>query len=242
MISKMAAKDPKIIAFAHGGDYIVNGRMWNQWRLWLSQHELTTAADGRILPIIPTRGNHDSGPLYKEIFNIAPDQPDWHTTTLGSDVAMVTLDTNVPGGGEQVKWLEEQLKALRPNVTWLLTQYHRPLFPAVKGPPAHTKIFTPVFDTYNVDLACESDGHCIKRTIPIRDGKADPTGVVYIGEGGLGVGQRKTKPDLWYLEGGVAGSAHHVMRLDFTAETLRIRTILLNGKIFDDHSLTVRKK
>ena len=98
-----------------------------------------------------------------------------------------------------------------------------------------------MFDKYNVDLACESDGHCIKRTIPRRGDKADPTGVVYIGEGGLGGGQRPTKADLWDLQGGVVGSQHHVMRLDFTNEELRIRAILLGGEVFDDHSLKVRK-
>ena len=155
---------------------------------------------------------------------------------------MVTLDTNVSGGGEQSKWLEGELKRLRPNVTWLLAQYHRPLYPAVKSPPPHAKIFCPLFDKYNLDLGCESDGHCIKRTIPIRGDKADPTGVTYIGEGGLGVGQRKTKSDLWYLKGGAVGSQHHIMKLEFSDKKLRIKTVILGGKIFDDHSLNVRKK
>ena len=106
MMAELVEKDPKIIAFAHGGDYILSGKSWSQWRLWLSQHELTTCKDGRVLPIIYTRGNHDGGPIYREIFNIAPKQPDWHTVNIGGDVAIVTLDTNVSGGGEQSKWLE----------------------------------------------------------------------------------------------------------------------------------------
>ena len=241
MMAKMIDENPKIIAFAHGGDYIVTGKKWQQWRLWLSHHELTNGSDGRVLPIIPTRGNHDGGPLYKEIFNVEPKSPDWHTTQIGSDIAIVTLDTNVSGAGKQKDWLESELKRLRPQSKWLLTQYHRPLYPAVKTAPAHTKIFCPIFDEYQVDLALEADGHCIKRTIPIKGNKADPTGTVYVGEGGLGVGQRKPKTDHWYLKGGVTGSEHHVMLLDFTDTSLRIRTILLNGKVFDDHSLKTRK-
>ncbi|MCH2207479.1 MAG: metallophosphoesterase family protein [Lentisphaerales bacterium] len=239
-IASFVEAEPKVLAFAHGGDYVVKGH-WGLWRLWLSHHELTTCEDGRILPIIATRGNHDGGPVYKEIFDILPDQPDWHVTTLGESVTMITLDTNVSGGGEQSLWLEEQLKKYRPTSKWLLTQYHRPLYPAVKSAPAHTKIFCPLFDKYNVDLACEADGHNIKRTIPIRDGKPDATGVVYIGEGGLGVGQRKPKKDLWYLKDGVVGQDHHFMVLDFGSQKLRIRTILLDGKLYDDHSLSVRK-
>ena len=240
-MAETVENNPRIICLAHGGDYIVDGRNWNQWRLWLSQHELTTGKDGRVLPVIPTRGNHDPGPIYQEVFNIEAGAPDWHTTHLGSDVAMVTLDTNVPGGGAQRQWLEDELKRLRPESTWLLTQYHRPLYPAVKSAPPHTKIFTPLFDEYNVDLACESDGHCIKRTVPIRNGKADPTGVVYIGEGGLGVGNRTPKANLWYFDGGITGKGHHFMQLDFTPEILRIRTILLGGEVFDDVALNARK-
>lgn len=241
MMAETVKKNPKIIAFAHSGDFIDNGHNWVEWRLWLSQHELTTGEDGRVLPVIPTRGNHDSGPIYKQVFNIAPSNPDWHTTRLGRDVAMVTLDTNVPGGGAQSEWLEAELKRLRPEVAWLLVQYHRPLYPAVKNAPAHKEVFAPLFDQYNVDLACESDGHCIKRTIPIRNDKPDPTGVVYIGEGGLGVGNRGPNTDLWYLKGGKVGSAHHIMRLDCSPQTLRIRTLLLEGEVFDDVSLKVRQ-
>lgn len=241
MIAQSVQKNPSIIAFAHGGDYIVSGKYWGQWRLWLSHHELTTCNDGRVLPIIPTRGNHDGGPLYKEVFNVDPKKPDWYTTNIGKDVAIVTLDTNVAGGGSQSGFLETELKKLRPKTKWLLTQYHRPLYPAIKGAPAHQKIFAPLFDKYNVDLACEADGHCIKRTIPIRGGKADPTGVTYIGEGGLGVGQRSPKKDLWYLKGGLIGAQHHIMILSFTKEKLGIKTVLLNGKVFDEHFLKIRK-
>lgn len=241
-IAAQAQDDSKVLAFAHGGDFVATGQSWSQWRLWLSQHELTTCADGRVLPIIPTKGNHDGGNIYFEVFNLDAKTERWHTTMLGKDIALVTLDTNSPAGGAQQEWLEKELKRLRPAVRWLLVQYHRPMYPAVKGPAGHAPIFCPIFDKYNVDIALESDGHCMKRTVPIRDGKKDPTGVIYVGEGGLGVGQRKTKPDLWYIkDGGKAGSAHHVMRFDFAPDTLRARFILMDGSAWDDHTLKARE-
>ena len=51
-IAEQAKADSKVLAFTHGGDYIATGARWDQWRLWLSQHELTTLEDGRVLPII----------------------------------------------------------------------------------------------------------------------------------------------------------------------------------------------
>ena len=241
-IAAIARDNRKVLAFAHGGDYIVSGKVWKQWRLWLSQHELTTAEDGRVLPIIPTWGNHDGGVLYFEIFDLDQKMERWYTTQLGKDVAMVTLDTNSPAGGEQAEWLEKQLKELRPKNKWLMVQYHRPMYPAVKSPARHAPVFCPLFDEFGVDLALEADGHCMKRTVPIRDGKAHPEGLVYLGEGGLGVGQRKTDGKRWYFQdGGKAGSAHHIVLLDITDPSMRSRFILMDGKVWDDYTIKVRK-
>ena len=236
---------PDIFAFCHGGDYVNRGFRWRQWRLWLSQNELTTLDDGRVLPQIPTKGNHDGGPLFFEIFNLESVQEKrsyWHNTQLTKDVNIITLDTNTSAKGPQEKWLTEQLTILRPKSRYLLTNYHRPLFPAVKHITEHAAVFVPLFEKYNVDLALESDGHCIKRTPPIRDGKIDPTGVTYIGEGGLGVGQRQPKKDLWYLKDGYVGRGHHIYLLHFTQSSLKVDTVLLDGKIEDTFELKPRKK
>ena len=241
-IAEQVKSNPDVIAFAHGGDYIVSGTKWEQWRLWLSQHELTTLEDGRVLPVIPTKGNHDAGKLYFEVFDLDEKEQRWHTTMLGDDVAIVTLDTNSPAGGPQAEWLESELKQLRSKVQWLIVQYHRPMYPAVKTPAPHATVFCPLFDKYNVDLALESDGHCMKRTVPIRDGKQDPNGLVYLGEGGLGVGQRKTDPNRWYFQnGGKTGSDHHVVQIDLHSAELRARFILMDGSAWDDHTIKSKK-
>ena len=249
-IAATIADNPDVYAFCHGGDYIQSGMLWRQWRLWLSHHELTTQKDGRVIPIIPTKGNHDSGPNFYEIFNLESStgkishgrKPYWHNTQITKDVNIITLDTNYTAKGPQEQWLKDQLTTLRPKSRFLLTNYHRPLFPAVKKIPSHAAVFVPLFEQYNVDLALESDGHCIKRTPPIRNGKTDPTGVTYIGEGGLGVGQRQPKEDRWYLKDGHVGRGHHIYLLHFTKSSLKVDTILLNGKVDDSFKLKPRKK
>ncbi len=243
---------PEIVGFCHGGDYIYSGKIWRQWRAWLSHNELLTLADGRVIPMIPTRGNHDAGPLFFEIFNLKKDATKaanetprayqyWQTTHLGGGVNIITLDTNVSPRGPQEQWLTQQLATLRKKSTWLLTNYHRPLFPAVKSAPAHAKVFVPLFEKFNVDLALESDGHCIKRTVPIRNGKMDPTGVTYIGEGGLGVQQRQPHKDRWFLKGGLISRGHHMMVLDFQPKYIEIKVRLLNGKTLDSFKLRKTK-
>jgi len=268
LMTKLVKKDPKIMGLIHGGDYVISGQSWSNWRAWMSHNELLTLDDGRVIPIIPTLGNHDQGVLFYEIFNLKKNahgteadktqvssnskkgkkgrnktiRSYWQTTTLGGGVNIVTLDTNYSALGPQEKWLENQLSTLRPKSSWLIANYHRPLYPAVKTDPTHKKTFVPLFEKYNVDLALESDGHCIKRTVPIRNEQRDPTGVTYIGEGGLGVAQRQPKPDKWFLKGGLVGVGHHVMLLDFQKEHLEIKVILMDQSTKDTFQLKIRSK
>lgn len=240
-----ASNDPAddILALAHGGDYIVTGTNMDLWSSWMTDHELTTGDDGRLLPIIPARGNHDKGAPFNEVFGFPADDPNYYAINLSSQIRLVTLNSEISTAGEQAAWLADELAASRPQHRWLLVQYHRPVYPAVKGPGAGLLSWVPLFEKYNVDLVCESDGHVIKRTVPIRDDKQDPSGVVYIGEGGLGVPQRTPKTDRWYLQPpGMAAAGHHVFVLTFDDKTLRGRCVGLEGQEFDSFVLQPRQR
>jgi len=224
----------EIFALAHGGDYIAQGHSLVQWSRWASDHELTIGEDGRLLPILPARGNHDGGPIFNELFAFPENDLNYYTVHIGPQVCLITLNTETSAGGEQADFLEEQLKAKRQNVRWLLAQYHRPVYPALKGPCEGRRFWVPLFEQFHVDLACEADGHVIKRTVPIRGDKPDETGVVYIGEGGLGVPQRRPDKQRWFLaEPGMAASGHHVQLLTFTENELKYQCVLLGGSVID---------
>lgn len=237
------AERPPALALAHGGDFIADGRRLNEWSRWLSDHELTVGPTGRLLPVIVARGNHDIGPLFNEIFDFPPDDTNYYAMDITPSVRFVTLNTQASTAGDQQSWLDSELAAARPKHRWIVCQYHIPAFPAVKVPSGALQSWVPLFEKYNVDLVCEADGHCIKRTPPLRDFKIDPTGVVYIGEGGLGVGQRTPKADRWYLNSPQAktGAEHHVNLLTFTRDGLTSRTILMDGSVFDEATLAPRK-
>ncbi len=224
VIADLAA-DPAVLAFVHGGDYVLNGDSWHQWSRWLSHHELTTTPDGRVLPIVPTRGNHDYGALFDEVFGGPGDGvPAYYTTRFSPLATLVTLNSNVSVAGDQLTWLEDALPRARADARWLLVSYHRALYPGVKAPGDALAFWPPLFDAHDVDLVFESDGHCIKRTVPIRGGEAHPDGVVYVGEGGLGVPQRTPRAGLWYLEPpGLVTQGHHVLRVDVGPDSLRTR-------------------
>lgn len=155
----------------------------------------------------------------------------------------ITLNTETVAGGDQAKWLESELASQAASTRWLVAQYHQPAYPAVKIPSHALQHWVPLFEKYHVDLVCEGDGHAIKRTPPIRGNKVHADGVVYIGEGGLGVLQRTPKLDRWFLQSpGKAGQGHHVQLLTFDREKLTYRVILLGGKVWDEHVLAPRKR
>ena len=249
MIRKMVTESikadrPNILAFVHGGDFILTGTNLAQWSVWMSDHELTTAEDGRLLPLVPARGNHDVGKQFNEIFDFPIGDENFYGINFSPQVRLVTLNSEAPTSGTQRKWLDKELKSSRKKNRWLLAQYHRPAFPAIKTPSMARIFWVPLFERYNVDLVCEADGHCIKRTAPIRRSKIDPTGVVYIGEGGLGVGQRTPDADRWFLKEphGKVGSDHHVQLITFDKKEMVYRAILLDGKLFDEYHFKPRKK
>lgn len=230
-----------ILALAHGGDYVVNGTNMDLWSAWMSDHELTTAGDGRLLPIIPARGNHDHGNPYNEVFGFPEGDLNYHAINLGPEVRFVTLNSEISTAGDQASWLAEELEQSRPKNRWVVVQYHRPVYPAVKGPGAGLTSWVPIFEKFNVDLACEADGHNIKRTVPIRNDAVDESGVVYIGEGGLGVPQRSPKNDRWFLQSpGMADKGHHVFVLTFGKEKLAGKCILLGGQVRDEFARNAR--
>lgn len=233
-IARRLETDGDILFFSHGGDYIFDGKKWSDWWLWLTQFELMTAADGRVLPIVPVRGNHDVGPIYGQVFDDpgAP-RPNYWTTRVGS-LALVNLNTEISAAGDQKQWMSQELAARRADARWVVPNYHRALFPAVKAPARAKVHWVPLFDEHRADLVLESDGHVFKRTVPIFEGKPDPRGTVYMGEGGLGVPQRKPRRNLWYFEGGGrTAAAHHVMRIAATPDELRVTTLGMGELIVD---------
>jgi hypothetical protein len=110
----------------------------------------------------------------------------------------------------------------------------------VKDPGNALEHWVPLFEKYNLDVALESDGHALKRTCAIRGGKPDATGVVYIGEGGLGVKQRSPKADRWYFEGGITASTHHVQKLTVTKTELKVESIGPKGEVLDSYTAKPR--
>lgn len=237
--------NPEILGLIHGGDYTQVA----QWRFldpWLTDHELTTTQDGRLLPVVPARGNHDRDIGFEETF-WWPGQENryYFLTRLSERIQLITLNTEISLGGHQRRWLAQALERARPESRWLLVQYHRPAWPSVRGFATganRRQFWVPLFEKHRIDLGLESHDHALKRTVPILNNAKHPEGIVYIGDGGAGVPQRNPDPTRWYLqEPGMAASVHHVHMLEFHEDVLRGAAYSLGGEILDEFERPVRE-
>lgn len=235
---------PEIIAFYHGGD-IAQLAQWRYLSPWLTDHELTITQDGRILPIIAARGNHDNDIGFEEVF-WWPGQEQRYTfvTDLSPAVSIITLNSEISHGGSQRRFLQTALETLRPERRWLLTGYHKPAYPSVRGFETgadRRRFWVPLFEANRIDLSLESHDHALKRTVPILEGARHPDGVVYIGDGGLGVPQRVSDPTRWYLQDeGMTMSTHHAHVLEFNEDTLVGTAYTIGGEVVDRFVLARR--
>ncbi len=169
----------------------------NQWVEWLTDWEYSVSADGRITPLVVTRGNHElSNSILVKLFDV-PSRGVFYSTEFGGNLLnLVSLNSEILKIGVQKIFLASTLKK-HEDFVWQIAQYHRPIRPHVK----HKKEmetqyhnFVPLFEKYsNLRLCLENDSHTCKITWPIVSSEIegssegfirdDEKGIVYAGEG-----------------------------------------------------------
>ena len=244
-VKAFADTDPEVIGLVHGGDYADSPAV-TYWKPWLAVWDKTTGKDGKLFPLIPIIGNHERperSPFFGEAYGVVGDIDQYmFSCKLTDNCSILALNSMIPATGAQEAFALKTLEQYKKDkVTWQFVAFHTPVFPAIKK-PSKMKHLIPAFEKYKVDLVLESDGHCIKRTMPIRDGKMHPEGVVYLGEGGFGAPQRTPK-DKWYLKApGFSSTGDHMMVLRVTQKEIQYTTVGLEGQIIDKKTFKARTR
>ena len=199
MVAKLR---PHLVMF--GGD-MTGGDNADQWKKWFDDWQETIGKDGRIIPIIVTRGNHESSnQSLKKLFDVAAENL-YYGLTIGGDLLRVyTLNTLISSGGDQMTWLNHDLKTNGSRCRWKMAQYHYAIRPHTSSKTERNdqlKNWATLFHKYQVNLVVESDIHVVKSTWPIRPSKEpgsdhgfirdDVNGTVYVGEGCWGAPLRR---------------------------------------------------
>lgn len=179
-----------------------------RWTAFLKDwKDYMISSDGHIIPFLIVPGNHDiSSDNYEIFFSLFafPQKQLYRAVDFGSYLSLILLDTGhfQPIEGRQTLWLDKTLAA-RTSTPYRFAVYHEAAYPSFY--PYHGLIpkkirthWAPLFEKYNLLAAFENHNHAFKRTYPIKANQIDPSGVVYLGDGGWGTPPRKTN-DLWYL-------------------------------------------
>ncbi len=237
--NKMVAKlKPHAILFT--GDFTDNG-VPIQWQWWFEDWQYTIDAQNRIIPIIPTRGNHESNDNFLIDLFGAP-QYVYYTSTNNSLLTVVTLNTEkaVNAYGTQTTWLQNSLSQI--NTTYTIAQYHKPMKPHVNSKlegVAQFAYWAEILEDHKVDLVVESDAHTSKTTWPVvvctgglncdegfkRD---DENGVVYTGEGCWGAPLRNSNDNKSWTRS--SGMFNQFKLLLIDENEMELRTVLVDNE------------
>ncbi len=208
----------------------------DEWQTWLTDWQLTTATDGRMTPIIVSRGNHEQNnqTLY-DLFDF-PNPELYGALSFGGNLLRVyTLNSLIAPGGNQKTWLEGDL-AKSQQMTWRIANYHYPMVSASTQKPIQVEQilhWATLFRKFKVQVGIESDAHLAKVTWPIRPsreaGSADHfirdniQGTVYVGEGCWGAPLRSVdKIEPWMRQ---TGSFNHFNWIWVDKDKIEVRTV-----------------
>ncbi len=223
---------PNVVLF--GGD-MTGGDTDREWIEWFDDWQTIISKDGRITPIVATRGNHEySNRTIIELFDV-PSKDVTYALQFGDLLKVFTLNTMIASGGSQKEWLESELKSAS-NVKYKIAQYHFTIRPhTAKKSERNDQLFnwSTLFYKYGLDLAVESDAHVVKSTYPIvpsnKKGSSegfirdDAHGTVYVGEGCWGAPLRKNNDDKPWTR---ASGSFNQFKLIFVSNSgMEIRTI-----------------
>ncbi|MEO1518383.1 MAG: FN3 domain-containing metallophosphoesterase family protein [Bacteroidota bacterium] len=228
---------PHLVMF--GGD-MTGGDNATQWRGWFDDWQHTITSEGRMTPIVVTRGNHEySNQTLIDLFD-AKEAGLYYGLTIGGDLLRIyTLNSLIACGGKQRDWLEDDL-ANHGHIQWKLAQYHFAIRPHTRKKRERNDQllhWAPLFETYQMNMVVESDAHCVKTTYPIRPSRGsgsdegfirdDRRGTVFVGEGCWGAPLRRNDDDKSWTRN--SGSFNQFKWFFVDQEKIELRTVMTDN-------------
>jgi len=180
-------------------------------------------------------------PYYFSLF-ASPGLPGYGVIDFADYMSVLLIDTDHanPVEGEQTEWLDRVL-AERQDFQHVFPVYHVPAYPSVRSYNDDVMVkvrenWVPLFEKYGLKLVFEKHDHAYKRTHPIRNGKINPNGIVYVGDGAWGtetriIGDRQDY-DAWYIA--EAASVRHFILLTLHGTQRHMKMISSKGEVIDE--------
>lgn len=233
-----------------GGDYAYEdgqpAAFWkfDEWlQLWCTR---MITPPGNSVPLLPVLGNHEvqggwgqtpaQATFWLPYFNLG--QPRTYAfRNLGGFLGLWSLDSGhaAPMRGEQSRWMESSFSQ-NSQLPWRLASYHVPLYPCSRDfADPHSldarQAWLGLFDRHQLTLALEHHEHAFKRTHPLRGGRVEEGGTVYLGDGCWGQQVRSVQPSRKYLAKTL--SCRHFWLIEADPTQLKATAIDAKGNEFD---------
>lgn len=235
--NRLVAKlKPHAILF--GGD-MTNNDTNSEWIDWFNDWQLTRAADGRMFPIVPTRGNHEGASVVYDLFD-TPNQDSYYAMTWGNNmIRTYTLNTEISVLGNQLSWLTNDLSNSS-NTTWKMAQYHKPMRPHTASKSEGLFVYNAwanLFYNNGVRLVVDCDSHVGKTTWAVKPSSGShndegfeidsQNGTVYTGEGCWGAPLRSNDDDKSWTRNSLSSNQFKLIFVD--TMKIELRTVIVNN-------------
>jgi hypothetical protein len=233
LVSKLK---PHAVLF--GGD-MTDDDTTTEWQNWFDDWQLTISSDGRMIPIIPARGNHENSDVIFKLFDTS-DENSYYALTFGNNlIRTYTLNSEISVLGDQLTWLTSDLSTAT-NIIWKTAQYHKPMRPHTAGKSEGNNQYlawAQLFYDNNVRLVVDCDSHMAKTTWPIKPSFAPDNeegfvidqnnGTVYTGEGSWGAPLRPNNDSKSWTRN--SGSFNQFKLIYVDENKIELRTIIVNN-------------
>jgi hypothetical protein len=233
LVSKLK---PHAVLF--GGD-MTDDDTTTEWKNWFDDWQLTISSDGRMIPIIPARGNHEDPDVIYKLFDTS-DENSYYALTFGDNlIRTYTLNSEISVLGDQLTWLTSDLSTAT-NIIWKTAQYHKPMRPHTAGKSegnSEYEAWAQLFYDNNVRLVVDCDSHMAKTTWPIKPSAASGNeegfiidqnkGTVYTGEGSWGAPLRPNNDSKSWTRN--SGSFNQFKLIYVDENKIELRTIRVNN-------------
>jgi len=263
-VNALAAKfDPAFavfggdLAYSHAANAPEKTERWVDYFDSWARNAVTPA--GRLIPMVVAIGNHEvagnwgqTAAQAESFYNLFPfpGQRGYAALDFGKYLSLLLLDSGhtTPVGGEQTKWLAQTMRERR-RVPHVFPIYHVTAYPSVRSDlTGGSGLITqqirtnwcPVFDKYKLSVAFEHHDHAFKRTYPMRAGKVDARGTVYLGDGAWGVEVRQPRLEKAGEYLAKSAAVRHFYVVTLYEDARHILAVDESGSVFDELYQRVR--
>lgn len=193
---------------------------------------------------MPIMGNHDAAPgsdytrgLFHRLFSLPDPSPGHGHYAYGvGNVRFIALNTEISADGQN-DWLARELQAAAndTNADWIVALCHRPPYSWGEraGDEHYRTNWGPLLTCYEANWLVSGHSHNYQRMVPIR-------GVRYLVGGGGGASLYASAVD--QPAQAFATTCYHYVSAQVTNDTMQLRGIRSDGRIFDTVVVTNRRQ